>query len=105
MNTAVIINLLIQLVAGAAAGNGLGKMLQQFDLGTLGNTIAGAIGGVAGGSWLAPMISAGAGAAMAGNAGLDLSAIAGSVVGGGVGGAVLTLIAGIVKKMFVGRAP
>ncbi|AUA56315.1 Uncharacterised protein [Achromobacter spanius] len=105
MNTAVIINLLIQLVAGAASGNGLGKMLQQFNLGPLGNTIAGAIGGLAGGSWLAPMISAGAGAATAANTGMDLSAIAGSVVGGGVGGAVLTLIAGIVRKMFVGRAP
>ena len=47
MNTAVIINLIIQLVAGAAGGNGLGKMLQQFTLGPLGNTIAGAIGGLA----------------------------------------------------------
>ncbi|MEN4919147.1 hypothetical protein ABE485_10765 [Achromobacter spanius] len=105
MNTAVIINLIIQLVAGAAGGNGLGKMLQQFNLGTAGNTIAGAIGGLAGGSWLAPMITAGAGALAAGNTGLDLSAIASSVVGGGIGGAVLTLIAGIVKKMLVGRAP
>ncbi len=106
MNTAVIINLLIQLVAGAAGGNGLGKMLQQFNLGPLGNTIAGAIGGLAGGSWLAPMITAGAGAAAtASNTGLDLSTIAGDVVGGGVGGAVLTLIVGIVRKMFVGRAP
>ncbi|MFY3691168.1 hypothetical protein ACOTEN_08775, partial [Achromobacter xylosoxidans] len=63
------------------------------------------IGGLAGGSWLAPMITAGAGAVAAGNSGMDLSAIASSVVGGGVGGAVLTLIAGIVRKMFVGRAP
>lgn len=54
MDTAVIVNLLIQLVAGAAGGNGLAKMLQQFNLGPLGNTIAGAIGGLAGGSWLAP---------------------------------------------------
>jgi fucose permease len=51
------------------------------------------------------MITAGAGAVAAGNAGLDLSSIAGSVVGGGVGGAVLTLIAGIVRKMFVGHKP
>ncbi len=105
MNTAVIINLIIQLVAGAAGGNGLGKMLQQFNLGPLGNTIAGAIGGLAGGSWLAPMLTAGAGAMAAGNSGMDLSSIAGSVVGGGVGGAVLTLIAGAVRKMFAGRAP
>lgn len=104
MNTAVIINLIIQLVAGAAGGNGLGKMLQQFTLGPLGNTIAGAIGGLAGGSWLAPMITAGAGAMAAGNSGMDLSSIAGSVVGGGVGGAVLTLIAGAVRKMLAGRA-
>ena len=43
MDTAVIVNLLIQLVAGAAGGNGLAKMLQQFNLGPLGNTIAGAV--------------------------------------------------------------
>jgi len=64
------------------------------------------IGGLAGGSWLAPMITAGAGAAAtAGSTGLDLSTIAGDVVGGGVGGAVLTLIVGVVRKMLVGRAP
>ncbi|KAG1435549.1 hypothetical protein G6F57_021080 [Rhizopus arrhizus] len=46
------------------------------------------------------MITAGAGAAAtAGNTGLDLSTIAGDLVGGGVGGAVLTLIVGIVRKM------
>jgi fucose permease len=51
------------------------------------------------------MITAGANAVAAGNTGLDLSAIASSVVGGGVGGAVLTLIAGIVRKMFMGQKP
>ena len=81
----------------------MGKILRQVNLGPLGNTLTGAIGGLAGGYWLAPMITAGAIAA--GNSGMDLSAIAASVVGGGVGGAILTLIAGIVRKMFAGRAP
>ena len=105
MNTAVIVNLLIQLVAGAAGGQGLGKILEQFNLGPIGNTIAGAIGGLAGGSWVAPMVAAGAGAGAAatGNTAMDLSAIAGSVAGGGIGGAVLTLVAGAIKKLVVGR--
>lgn len=101
MNTAVIINLIVQLIGGAAGGNGLGKVLQQFNLGTLGNTIAGAIGGLAGGSWLGPLIASGAGAAA--SSGLDIGALAGNLVGGGVGGAVLTLIVGAVRKAMSGN--
>jgi hypothetical protein len=44
-----LINLIIQLVAGALGGNGAGNALKDLNLGPLGNTIAGAIGGVAGG--------------------------------------------------------
>jgi hypothetical protein len=43
-----IINLIIQLVAGVAGGNAAGAALKNYDLGTLGNTIAGAIGGLGG---------------------------------------------------------
>ena len=43
-----LINLIIQLVAGALGGNGAGNALKDLYLGPLGNTIAGAIGGVAG---------------------------------------------------------
>jgi uncharacterized membrane protein YeaQ/YmgE (transglycosylase-associated protein family) len=37
--------ILINLVAGALGGNAAGKASPGFDLGTLGNTIAGLIGG------------------------------------------------------------
>ena len=37
--------LIIQLIAGAVGGNVAGKLLPQFNLGTLGNSIAGILGG------------------------------------------------------------
>jgi len=47
--SATIINLIIQLIAGAIGGNAVGAASKDVNLGTLGNTIAGAVGGVGGG--------------------------------------------------------
>ena len=51
-----IINLIIQLIAGAIGGNAVGAAAKNVNLGTAGNTIAGAVGGVAGGSLLTSLI-------------------------------------------------
>ena len=40
-----IINLIIQLIAGAIGGNAVGAAAKNVNLGTAGNTIAGAVGG------------------------------------------------------------
>jgi hypothetical protein len=40
--SATIINIIIQLIAGAVGGNAAGAGLKDYNLGTLGNTIAGA---------------------------------------------------------------
>ena len=37
--------ILMNLVAGAMGGNAVGKASPNFDLGTLGNTISGLVGG------------------------------------------------------------
>jgi uncharacterized membrane protein YeaQ/YmgE (transglycosylase-associated protein family) len=42
--SATIINLIIQLIAGAVGGNAAGAATKDVSLGTLGNTIAGAVG-------------------------------------------------------------
>jgi hypothetical protein len=91
-----VINLIIQLIAGVAGGNATGAALKDYNLGGLGNTIAGAIGGVGGGQILQALIPAIAGAA---GGGLDVGAILGQIVGGGAGGAILTVIAALVKSM------
>jgi len=47
--SATLINLIIQLIAGAVGGNAAGAAIKNVDLGTIGNTI-GALGGAGGGS-------------------------------------------------------
>lgn len=98
-----IVPILVQLVTGGAGGNVVGQLAKQLNLGTAGNSIVGAIGGLAG-TWLAGMIPGldglvGAAAGAAGTAGsLDIGALAGQGVTGLVGGGLLTAIAGFVKS-------
>jgi hypothetical protein len=91
--SATIINLIIQIIAGAIGGNAAGAGMEKANLGTAGNTIAGALGGLGGGQILSALIPAIAGAA----GGADLKSIVGQLVGGGVGGAILTIIVGLIK--------
>lgn len=90
--------LIIQAIAGAVGGNAVGKTMKSSDLGTLGNTIAGLVGGGVLGQIVTMLFSSGAVEAAAGAAGLDLGAIVASVASGGIGGAVLTAIAGMLKN-------
>ncbi len=92
----MLVNLLIQIIAGAVGGNVAGVAAKDVDLGMLGNTISGAIGGGVGGqilTTLVPMLS-GAGT------NFDVGALIGQAAGGGVAGAILTAVVGfIMNKM------
>ena len=90
----MVINLIIQIFAGAIGGNAAGGAMKNIDLGTIGNSIAGAIGGGVGGQILAALIP------MLANAGttMDIGALAGQAVGGGVAGAIVTAIVGAIKN-------
>jgi hypothetical protein len=83
----------IQLINGGVGGNTAGALLKKFNLGPMGNTIAGILGGIGGGQLLSVLMGAAAPAA----SGLDMSSILSSVGGGGVGGAVIMVIVGLVK--------
>jgi hypothetical protein len=96
----VIVPILVQLIAGAAGGNIIGQLAKSLSLGTTGNSIAGAVGGLAG-AWLASVIpgldglvGAGAGAA----AGLDIGALLGQGVTGLIGGGIVAAVAGMIKS-------
>jgi hypothetical protein len=94
-----ITSLIIQLIVGAIGGNAAGKVMPDKSLGTLGNTIAGVLGGVGGGQLLDKILGSGAMAdAAAGAAGsMDIGAIIQQIAGGGIGGAVLMIIVGVIK--------
>jgi hypothetical protein len=58
-----LINLIVQLLAGAIGGNAAGAALKDYGLGMLGNTITGAIGGGVLGQVLQALLPALAGGA------------------------------------------
>ncbi len=97
--SATIINIIIQLIAGAVGGNAAGAGLKDYNLGTVGNTIAGALGGVGGGQILTALLPMLAGTAE----NVDIGSIIGQAVGGGVAGAIVTVVVGLIKNTMVGQ--
>jgi hypothetical protein len=105
-----ILGWIIQIVIGAVGGNVGGAVVKNSNLGTTGNSVVGAIGGLILGIILNKMT----GGAMpvdattvtpdAAASGMDIGAIIKDVVGGGVGGAVLTVIVGLIKNSMGGKA-
>ncbi len=88
-----LLPLIIQLLSGAVGGNVAGSLMKKSSLGTLGNSIAGILGGGLGGQILGML-------GMATQSGsMDLAGILGSIASGGVGGGVVMAIIGILKKM------
>jgi hypothetical protein len=96
-----ITSLLIQLIIGAVGGNAAGKAMPDKSLGTLGNTIAVDDAALGGGYLLDITLAGGAmatdAAAGAAASGLDIGAIIQDVAGGGIGGAVLTIVVALIK--------
>jgi len=88
-----MINLIIQLISGAVGGNVAGSAMKDYNLGPLGNSIAGIIGGGIGGQILSHFSPAMAQAATT----LDWGAIIGQIASGGIGGGILMVIVGMLK--------
>ncbi len=84
--------ILMNLVAGAVGGNAVGKASPSLDLGALGNTISGLVGGGVLGQLIALLLPS----LMSGK--LDVGAIIIQLVAGGAGGALLTAIVGGIKN-------
>ena len=87
-----LLPLIIQLVSGAVGGNVAGAAMKEKSLGTLGNSIAGIVGGGIGGQILTSVLGMGGG-------GMDIGGIISQIAGGGVGGGVLMLVVSVVKGM------
>lgn len=88
--------IIINLIAGALGGNAVGKASSSFDLGTLGNTIAGLVGGGVLGQIVTLALPAVASAMQSGD--LSIGNIIAQAVSGGAGGAILTAIIGLLKN-------
>ena len=91
-----LLPVIIDLVSGAVGGNIAGKVLKDFNLGTLWNSLVGILGGGIGGQILSAL-----GILTTGEGGMDVGSIIGSVAGSGVGGGVLLALVGFIKKALV----
>lgn len=90
--------MIIGLISGAVGGNAAGALFKNLSLGTLGNSVAGIVGGAVLPSVL-NMIGMGGAAETAAGSGMDLGGILTQVAGGAVGGAGTLGIVGLVKNM------
>jgi len=86
------LNLIISLISGALGGNIAGAALKDQSLGTVGNSIAGILGGGVGGMLLQAL------GASAGSGGIDPGSLIGSIASGGVGGSIVMVIIGLIKS-------
>lgn len=91
-----IVTLVVQLVSGALGGNIAGALFRNLSLGTIGNSLAGIIGGGLGGQLLGQYFNLPA----VDTASLDPTAILGQIGSGGVGGIVVLLVVGLLKRLF-----
>jgi hypothetical protein len=89
-------NLIIQLIAGAAGGTAAGTALKDLSLGKPGDAITGAIGGGIIGQLLPVVLGAAAGGGDVGS--LDVGTLVRDIFGGGIGGAVVLAIVGVIRN-------
>ena len=87
-----LLPLILNMFGGAVGGNTVGALMKKLSLGTTGNSLVGIVGGS-----LAPFVLTSLGFGKADDVG-DLSLIIGRVITGGIGGGVLTMLIGVIKK-------
>ena len=88
--------ILMNLITGALGGVGAGKASPTFDLGMIGNIVAGLVGGGVLGQIVTLLLPSVMAAAESGN--LSIGGIISQVIAGGAGGAILTAIIGAIKN-------
>jgi uncharacterized membrane protein YeaQ/YmgE (transglycosylase-associated protein family) len=90
-----IVSLIIWVIAGVAGGNAAGELLKgDYDLG-IGNSVAGAIGGVIGALILQALIPA--------LRDFDVGPVVGQVIVAAASGAVVTVVTGAFKSRWKRR--
>lgn len=90
--------LIISIISGIVGGNIAGAAMKEKTLGIIGNSISGLVGGGIGGFILQALDVFQKLGDQAGASGLDLNSVLGNIGGGGVSGAILTIIVAFIKS-------
>ncbi|MGE5513242.1 MAG: hypothetical protein ACM31O_18585 [Bacteroidota bacterium] len=92
-------SLLVQLISGAAGGNIVGDRLKPISLGIWGNTLSGIVGGGVGGQILNTAFGT---SRIVAATGVDAGIIISEIASGGIGGAALAVLVGVLRRCFPG---
>lgn len=95
-----LVSALISLISGGIGGNILGAAWKEKSLGAIGNSIAGAIGGVAG-AYISQAVGL---LTTLGLADMTIGSMLGNAGSSAVGGIVLTGIVGLIKSAMSKKA-
>src|ERR671938_476322 len=87
--------LIVQLICGAVGGNVAGVVLKRYDLGIIGNSIAGIIGGVVGAQIIGVLL--GSSGIIVGSGGFDFNTLIAQVASAGIGGGVVLVAIGMIS--------
>jgi hypothetical protein len=89
--------LLVQLVGGGTGASVAASLFKTLNLGTIGNLLAGMIGGFLGGN----VVNSALGISKAvGAAGVDPGVLVSQFAGCGVGGGLMMILVGMVRQVF-----
>jgi uncharacterized membrane protein YeaQ/YmgE (transglycosylase-associated protein family) len=94
-----MVGLLVSLISGAVGGNAAGAAMPDKSFGTVGNSLAGILGGGLGAALLQAL-----GVMNAGTGGLDIASIVGNIASGGVGGGVVMAVIAVIKSAMSQKA-
>jgi uncharacterized membrane protein YeaQ/YmgE (transglycosylase-associated protein family) len=86
-----VMSLLVSLISGAVGGNVAGAAMKDKSLGTIGNSLAGILGGGLGGLVLQQL------GVVAGGGTLDMGKIIADIAGGGVGGGIVMAVIAAIR--------
>lgn len=88
-----LVAILTSLISGAIGGNIAGMLLKKYDLGTTGDSVAGAIGGAMGGPLTIFMLTRPE----------ALSGVISNIMVSGIGGAIVMIVIGLIKNSMSNR--
>jgi hypothetical protein len=97
--------LVLQLIAGAVGGSVIGTTIKRYDLGIIGNLLAGIVGGGIGAQIIGALVGGGEASAIVGPDGFDFGTLVAQFAAGAFGGGALDVLTGLAKENMGGPKP
>jgi hypothetical protein len=97
--------LVLQLIAGAVGGSVIGTTIKRYDLGIIGNVLAGIVGGGIGAQIIGALVGGGEASAIVGPDGFDFGTLAAQFAAGALAVVLWSWLPASPKRTWAARSP